>query len=383
MIIGVPAEKSDGERRVALVPETVARLAAKGIEVHVEAGAGRASYLRDDDYRRAGAKIEASAQALLGTVDVLVKIGAPALSEAEALREGATVLCLLFARLNPEILQRLAACHITTIAAENLPRTTAAQAMDVLSSQSTAAGYRAVIVAANALGKFFPMLMTPAGTIAPARVFVVGAGVAGLQSIATARRLGALVEAFDVRPAVREEMESLGAKFIAAEIDEAAETAEGYARALSERAHLHARAAIRRALTNADVCITSALVPNQRAPILITAEMAQGMRPGSVIVDLAAEQGGNCELTEPGKDIVTNGIAIIGRLNLAGEVAVDASRMYSRNMENLIGHFFHDGRLQLDFSDEITRRCVVTHGGEIIHDDCTWQWGKNERPNDG
>ena len=369
MIIGVPAEMAEGERRVALVPESVARLIAHGFAVQVGAGAGEGPWISDDDYRRAGAKIETSAESLLGTVDVFVKIGPAALSEATALREGANVLCVLSAPPNPDVARRLAARRITTIALENLPRTTVAQAMDVRSSQSTAAGYRAVIVAANALAKFYPMLMTPAGTIAPARVFVIGAGVAGLQAIATARRLGAVVEAFDVRPGVREEVESLGAKFLTAEIDEATATAEGYARALSERAHLRAHTAIGCALADADVCITTALVPHQRAPILITAEMAQSMRAGSVIVDLAADHGGNCELTAPGKDIITNGITVIGRLNLAGEVAVDASRMYSRNIEQLIGHFFRDGRLQLDFNDEIIRRCVVTHAGTIIDDD--------------
>jgi NAD(P) transhydrogenase subunit alpha len=369
MIVGVLAERSGGERRVALIPETVARLAAKGIEVHIEAGASAAAHISDEDYRRSGAKIESAPAALLAAADVLVKIGAPALSEIDGLPAGAVLICPLFARLNPEAAARLAARSITAIALENLPRTTAAQAMDVLSSQSTAAGYRAVIVAANALAKFFPMLMTPAGTIAPARVLVIGAGVAGLQAIATAHRLGAVVEAFDVRPAVREEVESLGAKFITAEIDEAAGTAEGYARALSERAHQHARAAIERALVSADVCITTALVPNQRAPALITAEMAHAMRPGSVIVDLAAAQGGNCALTEPGKDIVDHGVTIIGRINLAAEVALDASRMYSRNVEKLIEHFYRDGHCHIDFSDEITRRCVVTHGGKIVHDD--------------
>ena len=369
MILGVPNEKSDGERRVALVPESVARLAAKGIEVRVEAGAGEAVYISDDDYRRAGAKIETSNQAFLRAVDLLVKVGAPSTSETVALREGATMICLLFAQNHPAILRQFAARGITTIALENLPRTTAAQAMDVLSSQSTAAGYRAVIAAANALAKFFPMLMTPAGTIAPARVVVIGAGVAGLQAIATARRLGAVVEAFDVRAGVREEVESLGAKFVAAEFDETVETQEGYAHQLSETAERLARAAIERVLLNADVCITTALVPNRRAPVLLTAAMVQRMRPGSVIVDLAAAQGGNCELTEPGKDIVRHGVTVIGRLDLAGEVGLDASRMYSRNVEKLIGHFYPDGALRLNFSDEISRRCVVTHGGKIIPDE--------------
>ena len=368
MIVGVVAEKNGEERRVALVPETVARLSAKGIEIRIEAGAGESVYISDDDYRGAGGTIETASSTLLAAVDLLVKIHAPSDKEIEALREGATLICLLSAQSNPAIVGRLAARGITTIALENLPRTSAAQAMDVLSSQSTAAGYRAVIVAASALAKFFPMMMTPAGTIAPARVFVVGAGVAGLQAIATARRLGAVVDAFDVRAGVREEVESLGAKFIAAEIHETVETQEGYARTLSEPAERRARATIERTLLGADVCITTALVPGCRAPIVLTAAMVRRMRPGSVIVDLAAAQGGNCELTEPGKDIVKDGVTIIGRINLAGEVGLDASRMYSRNVEKLIGHFYHDGVPRFDLHDEISRRCVVTRGGEIVAD---------------
>ena len=383
MIIGVVAEKTGEERRVALVPETVARLTAKGIEIRVEAGAGESVYISDDDYRRAGARIEASSQTLLGAVDLLIKIHAPSENETEALRPGAALFCLLFAQSNAAIVRRLAARGITTIALENSPRTSAAQAMDVLSSQSTAAGYRAVIVAANALAKFFPMMMTPAGTIAPARVLVIGAGVAGLQAIATARRLGAVVEAFDVRAGVRDEVESLGAKFVASGIAESAETHAGYARPLSEAAERQARAAIERVLRGADVCITTALLPNRRAPIMLTAAMVGRMRPGSVIVDLAAAQGGNCELTEPGKDIVKDGVTIIGRVNLAGEVALDASRMYSRNVDKLIEHLYRDGALRFDLDDEISRRCVVTHGGEIIADGLRDRIKKTDGRHDG
>jgi NAD(P) transhydrogenase subunit alpha len=254
---------------------------------------------------------------------------------------------------------------VTTLALENLPRTAVAQSMDVLSSQSSVAGYRAVIVAANLLAKFFPMLMTAAGTFAPARVLVLGAGVAGLQAIATAHRLGAQVEAFDVRRTVREQVESLGAKYIEPWLEQATESAEGYAEQLTDASLERARKAIRLPLANADVCITTALVPQQRAPILITREMFEAMRPGSVLVDLAAEQGGNCELTQPGEDIVCRGVTVVGRLNLAAEVAQDASRMFSRNMEKFLAHVLRDGLLRLDFSDEITRRCVVTHDGEV------------------
>jgi NAD(P) transhydrogenase subunit alpha len=300
---------------------------------------------------------------------LIVKIRAPSAAEVESFRPGAALICLLYPRIHAAAAGRLACRGVTTIALENLPRTTIAQAMDVLSSQSTVAGYRAVIAAAAALAKFFPMLMTPAGTIAPARLLVLGAGVAGLQAIATARRLGAVVEAFDVRRAARAEVESLGAKFIEPWLEQTAETAEGYAAQLTDASHQRARSAIRPALANADVCITTALIPQVRAPILITNEMVESMRPGSVIVDLAAEQGGNCALTEAGKDIEVHGVKIIGRLNLASEAATDASRMYSRNLEKVIGHFLSDGQLRLDFGDEITRRCVVTHGGELVGDE--------------
>jgi len=369
MIIGIPAESFPGERRVALVPETVQRLAAKNIVVRVASGAGRNAWFADDDYRRAGAAVVSGTASLLGQADLVVKIRAPTPLEVEALRAGATLVCLLYPRDNAEVTRGLAKRRITTAAMEQLPRTTLAQAMDVLSSQSTAAGYRAVIVAANALAKFFPMLMTPAGSIAPARVFILGAGVAGLQAIATARRLGAVVEAFDVRRATRQEVESLGAKFIEPGTEENGETPEGYATQLTAASLQRARGAIQPHLANADICITTALVPNQRAPILITANMVQNMRPGAVIVDLAAERGGNCELTEPGKDVVRHEVMIIGRLNLAGDLAVDASRMYSRNMEKLILHFLHDGILRFDFREEITRRCVVTHDGEIVEEE--------------
>lgn len=369
MIIGVAAETCAGERRVALVPESIQRLIRKGVEVYVQTGAGAAAGFADEEFSRAGAQLVASPQALFGALDLMVKIHPPSCEDAEALRQGASLVCLLYARRNQDVIRRLAARNVSTFALEKLPRTTIAQAMDVLSSQSTAAGYRAVIVAAHALAKFFPMLMTPAGTIAPARVLVVGAGVAGLQAIATARRLGAVVEAFDVRPAVREEVASLGAKFIAAELEGPLETAEGYARELGDAAHARARAAIERALASADVCITTALLPDQRAPLLLTADMVRRMRPGSVIVDLAAEQGGNCQLTQPGKDIVHYGVTIIGRLHLAAEVALDASRMYSRNLEKLLDHLIRDGVLRFDASDEISHRCLVTHNGRIVDEE--------------
>jgi len=366
MIIAVPAETRPGEKRVALAPESVQRLAEKKLQIRLQSGAGKGAWFSDDDYRRAGASVETSVEGLFDQADLIAKIRAPSEAEIEHFRRGAALICLLYPRIHAAATRYLASRGVTTIALENLPRTTIAQAMDVLSSQSTVAGYRAVIVAAAGVAKFFPMLMTPAGTIAPARVLVLGAGVAGLQAIATARRLGAVVEAFDVRRAARADVESLGAKFIEPWLEQAAETAEGYATPLTEAAIERARDAIRQPLANGDVCVTTALVPNQRAPILITAEMVKTMRPGSVIVDLAAEQGGNCELTQAGQDSVCHGVTIIGRLNLVSEVAIDASRMYSRNLEKLIFHFLDDDKLRFDFGDEITRRCVVTHGGEIV-----------------
>jgi NAD(P) transhydrogenase subunit alpha len=324
------------------------------------------AWFSDDDYCRVGAKIESSAQSVYERAAFIVKIRAPLPGEVERMQDKATLVCLLYPQIHSDVARRLAARGITAIAMENLPRTTAAQSMDVLSSQSAAAGYRAVIAAANALPKFFPMLMTPAGTIAPARVLILGAGVAGLQAIATARRMGAVVEAFDVRGAVREEVESLGARFIAAEFSEDTQTVEGYARPLSGDSRQRAMAAIRPSIHSADICITTALIPNSRAPLLITAEMVRSMRPGSVIVDLAAEQGGNCELTEPGKDVTVHGVTIIGRFNLTSEVCVDASRMYSRNMEKVIAHFCRAGAVRIDLQDEIARACVVTHGGAIV-----------------
>ena len=368
MIVGVARESFPGERRVALVPEGVRRLIANKLDVMIASGAGDAALFSDDDYARAGAGLEASSEKLLGQADLAVKIRPPTLGEAEALRRGAILVCLLYPRAHVDVTLRLAARGVTTLALENMPRTTVAQSMDVLSSQSTVAGYRAVIVAANLLAKFFPMLMTPAGTFAPARVLVLGAGVAGLQAIATARRLGAIVEAFDVRRTVREQVESLGAKYIEPWLEQTAEAAEGYAEQLTEASLERARNAIRLPLANADVCITTALLPQKRAPILITREMFESMRPGSVLVDLAAEQGGNCELTKAGEDWLCRGVTLVGRLNLAAEVAQDASRMFSRNMEKFVAHLLRDGLVRLDFGDEITRRCVVTHGGEVVGD---------------
>ncbi len=366
MRIGVPKEVKSGERRVVIIPETVKRLAAKGITVAVETGAGAAAWFSDEEYRSAGATVEPSADPVFGAVDLVVKIHPPTQAEVERVRPGTAVISLLYPQANADLVRLLAAKSLTAIAVDQIPRTTLSQTMDVLSSQSTVAGYRAVILAAQALPKFFPMLITAAGTVAPARVLVLGAGVAGLQAIGVARRLGALVEAFDVRREVKEQIESLGAKFVETGVTEDATGAGGYARELSGETERRNREAVAEHLAKADVCITTALIPGKRAPILITEEMVGRMRPGSVIVDLAAEQGGNCALTEPGTTVTRHDVTILGPLDLPGDLAVHASQMYSRNMEKLLLHLTRDGALALNLEDEITRGCVVTHGGQIV-----------------
>ena len=367
MRVAVLKEIEPGEKRVAIVPETVKRLVKKGVEVCVESGAGEGSCFRDGEYEEAGATIESSAEALLAATDVVIKIQRPTPAEILKIREGTTVISLLYPLINLDLVSTLAVRKITAIAVDSIPRTTLAQMMDVLSSQATVAGYYAVIMAAYALPKFFPMLMTAAGTIAPAKVLILGAGVAGLQAIATAKRLGAAVEAFDTRKMVRQQVESLGARFVEVDIAEDAQTATGYAKELSEEYKQRQAELIHRHTAKSDVCITTALIPGQRAPILITEESVRDMRPGSVIVDLAAEQGGNCALTEPGNEVVKYGVTIIGRLNLSSRLAVHASQMYSRNMEKLLLHLMGDGGLKINLQEEITAGCVITQGGEVVH----------------
>ncbi len=351
---------------MAIVPESVKRLAAKKIEVSVLAGAGAASYASDDEYRAAGARVDASLEALLADADAVLQIRPPSEQDVEQLKEGSALVSLLYPLSDHALVRALAARKVTAIACDMIPRTTLAQMMDVLSSQATAAGYEAVLMAATALPKFFPMLMTAAGTIAPARVLILGAGVAGLQAIGTARRLGAVVEVFDVRKVVKEQVESLGAKFVEVETEDA-QTAGGYAKELSEESKSKQTEAIARHVAKADVVICTALIPGRRAPVLVTADMVESMRPASVIVDLAAEQQGNCELTRPGQTVVEHGVTIIGMTDLTSRMCAHASQMYSRNMEKLLIYVAKDGVWKLDFKDEIVSGCVITHGGEIVH----------------
>jgi H+-translocating NAD(P) transhydrogenase subunit alpha len=366
MRIAVRKESAAGERRVAIVPESVKRLAAKKLDVSVEAGAGAPSFASDDEYRTAGARVDTSLAALLADADAVVQIRPPSLPEVKQLREGCALVSLLFPLGEHELVKALAARKVTSIAVDMIPRTTVAQMMDVLSSQATAAGYEAVLMAAAALPKFFPMLMTAAGTIAPARVLILGAGVAGLQAIGTARRLGAVVEAFDVRRVVKEQVESLGAKFVEVETEDA-QTAGGYARELSEESKRKQAEVVAKHVATSDVVICTALVPGRRAPILVTAEMVKSMRAGSVIVDLAAEQHGNCELTQSGQTAIVHGVTIIGQTDLPSRLCAHASQMYSRNMEKLLFHLTKDGAWKLDFKDEIVAGSVITHAGGIVH----------------
>jgi NAD(P) transhydrogenase subunit alpha len=354
------------ERRVAVVPDSVKRLGAKKIDVSVESGAGARSFASDDEYRTGGARIDASVEALLSDADAVLQIRPPSVDEVKTLKEGSSLVSLLYPLVDHALVRALAARNVTAIAVDMIPRTTLAQMMDVLSSQATAAGYEAVLMAASALPRFFPMLMTAAGTIAPAKVLVLGAGVAGLTAIGTARRLGAVVEAFDVRKVVKEQVESLGAKFVEVEAEDA-QTAGGYAKELGEEAKKKQAEALARHVAKSDVVICTALIPGRRAPVLVTADMVKSMRPGSVVVDLAAEQQGNCELTKPGQTVVEHGVTLIGQTDLLSRMSASASQMYSRNMEKLLFYITKDGAWKLDFKDEIVSGCVITHGGSIVH----------------
>jgi NAD(P) transhydrogenase subunit alpha len=367
MRIVVPREDAAAEKRVPIVPESVKRLVAKKIDVSIEAGAGLRSRVGDDDYKAVGAAVEPTREALFAAADAIIRVRVPTAQEIGAMKEGATLIAPFYPLHQPDLVRALAARKMTSLALDLIPRTTVAQMMDVLSSQATVAGYCAVLMAANELPRFFPMLMTAAGTIAPARVLILGAGVAGLQAIGTARRLGAVVEAFDVRKVVKEQVESLGAKFVEVASTEDAQTAGGYAKETSDEYKQKQAEAIARHVKTADVVIATALIPGMRAPVLVTEEMVKTMKPGSVIVDLAAEQQGNCALTETGKVVERHGVTIMGVLDLPGRLAVHASQMFSRNVEKLLLHVTKDGAWKLDPKEEIVAGCLVTMAGDVVH----------------
>ncbi len=366
MIVAVPCEAAPNERRVALVPESVARFVKLGVGVHVQRGAGVKAAFPDELYERAGATIVPDA-ATIAQADVLTCVGRPSDELLALLRKGTTVVGFFNPLGDPAYLRRLASRGLTVLAVESIPRITRAQPMDALSSQSNIAGYKAVLLAATSLPRFFPMLTTAAGTIPPAKVFVIGAGVAGLQAIATARRLGAVVSGYDARTVVKEQVQSLGATFVEFDVGEAEGTG-GYAKQLSQEQLERQQRAMADTVAKNDVVITTAAVPGRPAPLIISEEAVAAMQPGSVIVDLAAETGGNCVLTKPGETIVTaNGVTIVGTLNLAATMPYDASRLYSRNLYALLSPFVKDGALALDPEDEIVKgACVVRDGAVLV-----------------
>ncbi|MEA1952617.1 MAG: Re/Si-specific NAD(P)(+) transhydrogenase subunit alpha [Planctomycetota bacterium] len=373
MIVAVAKETFPGEKRVALVPQSVPALVKAGLEVVIETQAGQAAGFPDQEYIDKGAKIADSRDEVFAA-DIVLQVRAAganpelAAQDQPRMKAGQAVIAAADPLGCPQAAQDFAPSGATLFALELLPRITRAQSMDILSSMATVAGYHAVLMAAQTLPKMFPMMMTAAGTVAPAKVFIVGAGVAGLQAIATAKRLGGVVSAYDIRPAVKEQCESLGAKFVEMELDTAAaEDKGGYAQAMDEEFYRKQREMMNRVVADQDVVITTAAVPGRKAPILLTAEMVEGMAPGSVVVDLAAERGGNCELTKPGETVIHKGVTILGPANLPSEVAYHASQMYAKNITTFLLHLLDEGKIKFDMDDEVIADTLITRGGNVVH----------------
>ncbi len=374
MIVGVPKESYPGERRVALVPAVVPLLAKAGLEVVVESGAGQQAGYPDSLYTEKGAKVLPDRAAVFSTADIIVQVlcyGANDINgkaDIPLLRRDQILVGFLRPLGTAEVLQQVAAAGVTSFAVELMPRTTRAQSMDALSSMATVSGYKAVLVAAETSIRLFPMMTTAAGTITPARVFVIGVGVAGLQAISTARRLGAIASAYDMRPAAKEQVQSLGGRFVELPIEaQNAQDARGYGTAQDETFYARQRELLTRVVAETDIVITTAVIPGKKAPVLVTGEMVKKMGPGSVIVDLAAERGGNCELTQMGKTVDVNGVSIIGPVNLASTVPYHASQMYSRNLTSFLANLVKDGKVRPAESDDIIRETLLTQGGEIVN----------------
>jgi NAD(P) transhydrogenase subunit alpha len=368
MLIGVPTETALGERRVALVPETVARLAKANSKVIVQRGAGLTASFTDEAYEAAGATLATDAADVFAKADFIAKVARPSASELALMKPGQTLLGFLAPLGDPQSVEAYAARKITALSMDAIPRTTRAQSMDALSSQANIAGYKAVLIAANESPRFLPMLTTSAGTIKPQKVFVIGAGVAGLRAIATAKRLGATTSGYDTRAAVKEQVQSLGAAFVEIDLGISGEGTGGYARALTGEEQAAQQRILSRYIHTIDIVITTAAVPGRRAPLLVSEDAVRGMRPGSVIVDLAAETGGNCALTKPGETIVTSGVTIVGTTNLPSTMPFDASVLYSRNIAALLDAIVRDGALVLDESDEIVRGTTIVRDGTIVHE---------------
>lgn len=367
MKIAVLKEQKNPEKRVALTPDVVKTLVKAGFKCHIETSAGDGSGFYDSSYVAAGAVIEQDRASLLGDAGILLKVNAPSLEEVSLLKEGAVIIAFMYAYTIPEIVAACNAKKISTFAMDSVPRISRAQKMDALSSQSNLAGYKAVLLGANALGKIFPLMMTAAGTITPARVLIFGAGVAGLQALATAKRLGAVVEVTDVRVETKEQVESLGGRFLQVQSD-GVQTEGGYATEVSEAYLQKQKELISKHVAEADIVITTALVIGKKAPLLITEDMVKTMKPGSVIVDMAVESGGNCELSEFNKTVVKHGITLVGEANLPGLVAVNASELYAKNISTLLLHLADKEHFKWDMDEEITKGSLITHNGDIVNE---------------
>jgi len=369
MLIAVPKEILPDENRVALIPAAISALTKAGLEVMVESGAGAGCFYGDQAYEEAGAKIAPNAEALYSAANIIFKVRPPEPAEADQLRDGTTLICLMDAFFNLDLMKQLAGRNVSGFGLEFVPRISRAQSMDVLSSMAAIAGYRAVIEAADLLPKYFPMLMTSAGTIAPAKVFVIGAGVAGLMAIATAKRLGAMVEAYDTRPVVREQVESVGAKFVEFELEtEGSEDAGGYAKAQSDDFYKKQQEQMKAKVATVDVVITTAAIPGKKAPVLITDDMLQAMQSGSVIIDLAAERGGNTEGAEAGKVVERHGVKIVGYTDYPSRSAVHASQLFAKNITTFLLNMVKEGEFTIDLEDEIVRGALLVHDGQVVHE---------------
>jgi NAD(P) transhydrogenase subunit alpha len=367
VIVGIPKETEELEQRVSLTPDTAKKLVGKGLEIWIQSEAGSEANYPDTAFENVDAKIIEDRKRLFSEADILISIQTPGEEDIKLMKEGSILICFLWALQNEKIVELLKEQKITALGMDAIPRISRAQSMDALSSMSSIAGYKAALIGANELDRYLPMMMTAAGTIAPAKVLVLGAGVAGLQAIATTKRLGAVVEAFDIRPVVKEQVESLGASFVEVpEVVEDTETEGGYAKELAEEEQERQRQVIHQHVKKSDIVITTALIPGKPAPLLVTEPMVRDMHPGSVIVDLAAEQGGNCELTEAGKTSIKHGIKIVGPLDLPSQLAYHASQLYSKNMFALLNHLLEEDKPVFNFEDEITHTTTITHKGELI-----------------
>lgn len=370
MFIGIPKETHPGETRVALIPASVERLVKKGAHITIESGLGKTIGISDEEYKKAGAAVQSDRKAVLSASDIVLRLRKPPQEEVGLLKKGSIHISFLDPFNERALVRELAACRISAVSMEMIPRTTLAQKMDALSSQANLAGYIAVIIAAERLPKILPMMMTPAGTISPARVFIIGAGVAGLQAIATAKRLGARVEAFDTRPVVKEQVQSLGGKFIEIDLGETGQTKDGYAKALTPEQLEKQRQGMAKVCAQSDIVITTAQLFGRKAPIVLTKDMVEAMKPGSIIVDMAVESGGNVEGSKLNEEVTVGGVKIIGLGNLPGRVCVHASQMYSSNLTNFLEHYWDkDAKsFQLKPDDELMKGCLITHQGQIVNE---------------